>query len=293
MRTFTHMLLQAAAGYQGPVTGQSVYSIAGDGSVDFIVPAGVTSISAVCVGPGYIGDYDYAGRGGGLAYGNNIPVTPGQTLTCQFGYSNFSRLRQGSAGGTIWLYAEQYPNHVIGGPYFTGGGYGGVAGVSQGFGYDLGGAGGAAGYTGNGGAGGQSNNGNSGFAGTGGGGGGGARATFFVFQGQFYVVSGSGAGGGVGLLGQGANGAGGIYYGYNGGILGGGGGSGGGEGGQGYAYPVYDCCGNIAYYDGQGGAGGNYGGGGGARYGFFGPGAIRIIWPGNTRSFPNTNTGNL
>jgi hypothetical protein len=46
-------------------------------------------------------------------------------------------------------------------------------------------------------------------------------------------------------------------------------------------------------------AGGNYGGGGGYTGGTsFGGGngaggAVRIIWPGTTRSFPSTNTGDL
>jgi hypothetical protein len=45
-------------------------------------------------------------------------------------------------------------------------------------------------------------------------------------------------------------------------------------------------------------AGGLYGGGGGgapnpANVGVGGPGAVRIIWPGNTRSFPSTNAGTV
>jgi len=76
--------------------------------------------------------------------------------------------------------------------------------------------------------------------------------------------AGNQGGGGVGILGQGTNGAG-----------GGGGGSGGtnASGGNGGVY----------------GAGG--GGGGGCTSG--GGGAVRIIWPGTTRSFPSTNTGDL
>jgi hypothetical protein len=61
-----------------------------------------------------------------------------------------------------------------------------------------------------------------------------------------------GAGGGVGLLGEGANGAGGSNA-YTGGYAGGG-----------------------ANGDGAGNDGG-----------------VRIIWPGLTRQFPSTNTGNL
>jgi hypothetical protein len=42
-------------------------------------------------------------------------------------------------------------------------------------------------------------------------------------------------------------------------------------------------------------SGGLYGGGGGGNStGAMGAGgAVRIIWPGTTRSFPSTNTGNL
>lgn len=72
-------------------------------------------------------------------------------------------------------------------------------------------------------------------------------------------------GGGVGILGQGANGAG-----------GGGGGSGGANA--------------------SGGNGGAYGGGAGyssTTCTSGGGGAVRIIWPGTTRAFPSTNTGNL
>jgi hypothetical protein len=48
----------------------------------------------------------------------------------------------------------------------------------------------------------------------------------------------------------------------------------------------------------NGGAGGAYGGGGGyndnlVTGGAGAVGAVRIIWPGTTRSFPSTNTGDL
>jgi hypothetical protein len=51
----------------------------------------------------------------------------------------------------------------------------------------------------------------------------------------------------------------------------------------------------------NGAAGGNYGGGGSngssiggtPTGGAGGSGAVRIIWPGTSRSFPSTNTGNL
>jgi hypothetical protein len=52
-----------------------------------------------------------------------------------------------------------------------------------------------------------------------------------------------------------------------------------------------NCCG------GTGGAGGAYGGGGGASWltgqtsGNGSVGAVRIVWPGNTRTFPSTCVG--
>ena len=72
----------------------------------------------------------------------------------------------------------------------------------------------------------------------------------------------NGSGGGVGLLGQGANGTGGAP--------------------------------NSNGTPGSGGSCANYGGAKSAGgQGFQGQGAVRIIWPGTTRSFPSTNTGNL
>jgi len=131
--------------------------------------------------------------------------------------------------------------------------------------------GGAGGYTGNGGARAAAGSNAAGTAGTGGAGGGGGAGP-----------SGSpvwlGASGGVGLLGLGSNGAGGTSGG------GGGGGGSGGSNGQ-------------ASNSGTAGNGGAYGGGAGVNTcignGTIGPSAVRIIWPGSTRSFPSTCTGDL
>lgn len=298
------MLLQAASG-EGVVTGQTVFTTGralnyGDVTFSFVVPSGVTSISAVVVGPGgpYQGSYEWSGLGGALVYGNDIAVTPGETLNIDFRYGVnrsdwFTRLRRGA---TQLLYAGQYTNR--GGTEADGGGNGGYAYIGDyGYPYNSGGAGGAGGYTGNGGNGGSRATSLSGSAGAGGGGGGGANNVYPIFGGYW---SASGGGGGVGLLGQGANGAGGVYYGYNYGQEGGGGGSGGEGGGAGGSELVYDCCGNPVDRAPNGGYGGAYGGASGG-YGLWyypdnataGPGACRLIWPGNTRTFPNTNTGNL
>lgn len=280
------MLLQAASG-EGVVTGQILYTTPGDGSFNFIVPAGVTSISVVCVSPGGIGSGDVGASGGSLAYANNVTVTPGQSFTAQFQYAYQSRLINNSTSLPV-VYAWQNPNSDrVGGQNLSGYGYGGAGRGQTGYDYDSGGGGGAGGYTGNGGIGGNYLN--NATSGAGGGGGGGARGSYRVIWGEF-IVTGSGAGGGVGVLGQGANGAGAVY-GYD--ILGGGGGSGGANGEGPSYWRYYDCCGNPFGGGSTGGTGGAYGGGGGSYGGFFGQGAIRIIWPGNTRTFPNTNTGNL
>jgi hypothetical protein len=123
-----------------------------------------------------------------------------------------------------------------------------------------GGGGGAGGYTGNGGNGGAQPS-NAGLtAGAGGGGGGGiATANPMAYQGQ--------GGGGVGVFGQGASGAAGGCNGGSGGTKGNGGNVGGSSGGGTY--------------------GGGTGGGGGSQVG----GAVRIVWPGNTRLFPSTDVG--
>lgn len=53
------------------------------GTTTWVVPAGVTSICAVAISRGGRGSQDSFSRGGGggnLAYRNDIPVTPGETL---------------------------------------------------------------------------------------------------------------------------------------------------------------------------------------------------------------------
>jgi hypothetical protein len=92
------------------------------------------------------------------------------------------------------------------------------------------------------------------------------------------------------LFGQGTSGAGGTAT-YvapqNGTATGGVGGSGGGTGGS-ASFSSYCCCGTIVY-SGIGGTGGAYGGGGSNCAGSVG--AVRILWPGNTRTFPSTCVG--
>lgn len=198
------------------------------------------------------------GGGGGLSYGNNISVTPGSSYSvvvgCISGTSSFIN--------TCTLFAA-------GGGANSGGGGGGSARNGGGSGGNRvsSGGGGAGGYSGNGGTGGYCAF-PCGFNGSGGGGGGG---------GAFYFQVGlcAGGGGGVGILGEGASG-------QRGGR--GSGGRGGSCGSNGQTSAAAGC----------GSPGGYYGGGGGG-YNLFGPagtGAVRIIWPGTTRQFPSTCTGN-
>ena len=303
-----------SGGPSGPPQGQIVYVGPSDGSLDaafsFVVPAEVTSITVVCVSPGSKGN----GAGGSLAYGNNITVTPGETLTVRTGGSNrYENTGIGSSrilrGGTTLVQAGVPSNRSNSGSNLSGGGLGGSPGGS------WGGAG-AAGYTGNGGDG-NPNYGNA-YSGAGGGGGGGGGGRYGGASQSdelnndntiiYYFANGAGGGGGVGLLGQGANGAGGAPGAGGGGSpggTGGGGGSGGTSGTSG--------SGGSPNSAGNAGSGGDYGAGGGAggyhesyylisgepivSYGApdgnSGRGAVRIIWPGNTRQFPSTNTGDV
>ena len=241
------------------VVGQQAYGTAG--TFSWVAPTGVTSVSVVAVGAGGTSP-NVAGRGGGggggLRYKNNITVVPGCSYTVIAG-----NVTAGTGGNSSFA-SEVTANGGNGSTSSTGGngGTGTTIGGSVGGGDGgkggnaspcRGGGGGAAGYAGNGGAGGNGTG--NGAAGSGGGAGGGRV---------------SGSGGGVGILGQGSNGAGGV------GCTPAGGGSGGANGDDNFPNNS-----NAIY--GAGGATNNKG----AR------GAVRIIWPGNTRSFPSTCTGDL
>ena len=62
-----------------PPTGQQAFTTTG--TFSFTVPADVTTVCAVCVGAGATGSSGTGGAGGSLRYINNLPVTPGETLT--------------------------------------------------------------------------------------------------------------------------------------------------------------------------------------------------------------------
>lgn len=297
-----------------PPVGQQAFTTVGD--TPFVVPTGVTSISAVCVGGGGAGRQragttiaGLGGGGGGLGWRTSISVTPGETLTVTVGAGGNAgaggdtTIKRGSTvlvAGYGGAYGYNYTGgssslRVAGGSYLgDGGGNGGGGGATYGGGnHTGGGGGGAGGYTGNGGNGGSdaAAAGDSaqsvGFAGSGGGGGG-------AFQGDANSGSntyGGGGGGGVGILGQGTSGAERNYSNFittyqNGGF----GGSGGANGGNGGANAT-------------GKNGGNYGGGGGGQGADSGSytggaqsqgaqGAARIIW-GQNRAYPSTNTADM
>lgn len=188
----------------------------------FTVPAGVESLSAVLVGGGGGGNPTWSSAGGGggaLAWANDIPVTPGETLTivvghggAQSGNGGATILYRGSSAGTV-LFSAQGGIHSagsvsqiaapVGGAITPGNinsGRGGLRSSATG----TSGGGGAGGYTGNGGNGAygltfnNNNTFNSGGDGTGGAasGGGGYESSTYGF----------GGGGGVGVWGQGASG---------------------------------------------------------------------------------------
>lgn len=276
------------------VTGQQAFTT--PGCFCWLAPTGVTKVSVVvvgagggsgfsgstpcaCYGPQYFSGP--AGGGGSLAYLNNRSVTPGNYYPVRAGTGGIPAPTAGGANpGTSSTFCAPNVtgrpgqggvcgNGGAGGILYCGlsganGGNGGSARQCAGTGRMAGGGGGgASGYTGNGGTGSVNNTTSGSFSGAGGGGGGGGSG-----------LNASGVarvGGGVGLLGAGSNGAGGAA--------------------------------NTAGSPGSGGCGSLYGGGGGGGFSSSpgasscrtsgAGGAVRIIWPGCSRSFPSTNTGNL
>lgn len=251
------------------------------GTYSWICPGGITSVSVVCIGGGG-GPQRIAGGGpggGALVYGNNIPVSPGTTYKIIVGGGGTA----GMAGGTssfndTWLVATgglPGVNYDYGPPNFGGaggaGGYSGPGGnagdvISYGGTKYAGGNGGtySGTYANGGGNGGKGGTGSSvtaaypaGQAGSGGGGGGGSAGD-----------TSGGAGGGVAIYGQGENG-------------------GGGWANTGINTPGYDG------YTGSGPETGRKFGGGGSKLKAAQSGGVRIIWPGNLRSFPSNNTSNV
>lgn len=144
----------------------------------FVVPARITQIHVACFGTGGAGNqggtYNGGGGGGGLAYRNNIPVTPFEVLNVQVGFAGSTVVSQPAslvngnpsyvARGTTRL-CEAFggtsaprtavPGGVGGGrnPVSPLGGNGGQGGTGNST--NAGGGGGAGGWAGNGGVGGN------------------------------------------------------------------------------------------------------------------------------------------
>lgn len=287
---FTSAVCTASGGTWGTsqvASGACDWLFTSPGLTSWTVPAGVTSVSVVCVGGGGgggAGTRGFGGGGGGLGYKNNISVTPGSSIPIMIGaagvavaqtnpggnggdsyFSSAATLKGGGGAGGIGG-TDIGDNGGAGGGYVgDGGGNGGVGGGANSSNNLAGGGGGAGGYAGTGGRGG-SYSGTAASSGSGGGGGGGSyRST---------GGSNGGGGGGVGLYGLGSNGNPGSGDSSNPGT----GGSGGADG--------------ISGTGGAGtGIGGAYGGGGGggnqASSSAGGQGACRILWPGSQRTFPS------
>lgn len=286
--------------------GQTLFDTVGTNS--FVVPSGVTSISAVLVGAGGGGHPTWsnpAGGGGALAYAN-VPVTPGETLTVTVGAGGV----QGGHGGDTLIYrgatllfkAEggKYGSTStraapVSGLITANGGRGGLCSTSG-----YGGGGGAGGYSGDGGDGSygavgtSATNGGQGFGGSGAGG-----------TGYQSSTNGFGGGGGVGLLGEGASGLNqaslpdGNTWSYTSSTNNGYGGKGGSGGEQGSPNSnTSQTFYSRTTYHGEGGKYGGGGAGGGssvtnnATFCKGGQGGARIIWGAN-RSYPKLNTADM
>lgn len=281
------------------------------GAYEWECPDAVTSVSVVCVGGGGGGDAgsDLIGVGGGgaggaVAYRNNIEVIPGQTYTIIVGQggagqitvngtttatssageasSAFSCIANGGAKGVrsegdIGIQSFSAAGGLPGGVN-DGGGTGGIGGSVDTTvnGFRVPGGGGAAGYSDIGGKGANgsrppgspaSATGLPGASGQGGGGGGGGAG----FSSEIIRENTGGNGGGVGIYGQGTSG----------------------PGGSGGSASIPASDGTPGSSPGNYGAGGSGGIGGDNRQARPGiPGAVRIIWPGNIRRFPNIQTQN-
>lgn len=285
------------------ITFDSVAEFVTPGTYSWTCPAGITSVSAVCVGGGGAGGAAYwaggGGGGGGLGWKNNIAVTPGTSYTVVVGaggagftansggvggnggdsyFINTTTVRgiggQGGQGTSTNTNAN-YAGGSGGGYVGDGGGTGGTGGTSASD--QSGGGGGAGGYSGNGGNG--STLGSTGTPATAGSGGGGGGGGGWGNTGSNGAAS---SGGGVGIYGQGSNGAAGLDA--NTSVGGGRGGSGGSSGS------------NDATTGGSANAGGLYGGGGGGQGSDAkntnscngGSGAVRLVWRSGA-AFPTTN----
>ena len=291
------LLFSSEVSLSGQETFTSPIAATSSSTFSWVVPSGVTTICAVCVGGGGAGGRNTGnfpsggGGGGGLSWLNDISVTPGETLSVVAAVGGYYDVPSASAdgdnsgilrGSTILVASTGGEGAIAGQP--SGGGQGGASLSSQWGGGDggnwifptgatsagSGGGGGAGGYSGDGGRGGYL----TGFFGS-------TAADFNSGAGGGgYGGQTGGGGGGVGLLGKGSDGSVGTST-----SVGGGGGSGG-----------QDGISTATSNDKTQATGGLYGGGGFGRPsgnpGAGAPGAVRIIW-GPGRAFPSTNTADV
>lgn len=238
------------------VRGEQIFSITNGGT--FTVPTDVDHISFVCVGQGGIyGNTDNGGGGGALVYVNSLPVTPGDTYDVSNNGAGTGLTGNGIIGTCYAGAGESYPAGYTGG-------VGGVAACTLTDGaltvvMHNGGAGGDS-YTDLSDRWGSGSGGAAGYNGTGGAG--------QSYLGSFtppIAGSGAGAGGAKGTM-------------YN-------------TGGQGGGVGLFGlgATGTSVSQAGSGGTGGKFGGGGHMTPGE--KGACRIIWPGDSRTFPSTDVG--
>lgn len=281
----------SAATKTDSVSGEPATEAVFTASGSWVVPAGVTSVSAVVIGGGGggIGNANggCGGSGGDLRTFNNLAVTPGETLTItvgaggtggtaptQGGISRIQRggttLLQASGGGAGTISgsgARNGTSTAIGGSVS-----GGDGGTSPNTTTALCSGGGAAGgYAGAGGNGGAGTNSGTAGAGGGGGGGGGGGSSDEAGNGAGVNVFGSPLtnANGEGGAGSTVNGISGTAGSYGDGMLG----------------SVSGQSSLISVPRGLpfGGAGG--GADNTTESGNGGQGAVRIIWPGTTRTF--------
>lgn len=292
------LLFSSEVSLSGQETFTSPITATSSSTFSWVVPSRVTTICAVCVGGGGAGGRTTGnfpsggGGGGGLAWRNDIPVTPGETLSVTAGVGGYYDVPSASAdggdsgiqrGSTVLVGASGGEGASPGQP--SGRGLGGSSLSAQWGGGDgggwlypsgqttagSGGGGGAGGYSGDGGRGGYFD----GFVATA------ADSNSGAGGGGFGGQNSAGGGGGVGLLGKGSDGS----VGTSPNSVGGGGGSGGQDG-------LTTATSNNKTQA----TGGLYGGGGFGRPsgnpGAGGQGAVRIIW-GPGRAFPSTNTADV
>jgi len=233
----------------------------------WVVPAGVSTISAVCVGAGTVGtrsesDAD-GGKSGSLRYATSLAVTPGETLTIRVpdGSSQSGASGYGAAilrGSTALLRASDIETPTpIGGNIGGGDGVGAASSATSTY---ASGGGGAAGYSGDGGYGEGGNGADSPPAANSGAAYGGDRSTGDADN-----------GGGVGLMGPGPTGS--QYYDISSDLRTV-------VGSYGFWAPTRE---NRNWGFGSGGGGSDSTS---IPSGPSGPGAVRIIWGGG-RSYPN------